>query len=214
MLRSPILFLVFIKCVIFLAACTSSYRDLRKAEGDLRCIQQFRPRITSAYYETQVEAAGRQFSGILIMKKMVDSSLRIVFSSKPGIKFFDFEFLPDSGFRVLYIMNELNKKAVIKTLRKDFEVLLFMYTSPDRGWLLTNGSRNYYTFPRENGFNYYITDTNCSELLLMERGSKRKAVVDITMSNLSENMPDTIGIEHKNVNFIIGLKKIKPNAAE
>src|SRR5262249_38650884 len=156
--------LVFIKCVIFFSACSSAYKELRRTQGDVQCIQQFRPKFSTVYYDTEVEAVGKKFSGIIIMKNMPDSSLRIVFSTKPGIKFFDFEFLPDSGFRVLFIMKDLNKKAVIKTLRKDFEILLFRYTGPDKGYLLTNGSRNYYTFPRENGFNYYITDSSCHEL--------------------------------------------------
>ena len=180
----------------------------------MQCIQQFRPRFTRVFYETQVEAVGRKFSGIMIMKRMPDSSLRIVFSNKPGIKFFDFEFLPDSGFRVLYIMNELNKEAVIKTLRKDFEVLLFLYTSPDKGYLLKGAGRNYYAFPRENGFNYYITDSGCLELLLIQRASNRKPVVDINIKYSADFSPDTIGIRHRNVNFTIGLKKMQENVNE
>ena len=214
MLRFLIPFSVFTSCAIFLAACNSPYKELRKAEGNLECIQQFRPKFTTIFYEARAEAVGKEFSGILIMKKMPDSSLRIVFSTKPGIKFFDFEFLRDSGFRVLYIMKELDKEAVIKTLRKDFEVLLFLYTKPENGYLLTNGSSNFYTFPRENGFNYYITDSACHELLMMQRASSRKAVADITMMYASDSSPDSIHIMHKNVNLSITLSKMKDNGHE
>jgi hypothetical protein len=159
-----------------------------------------------------VNAVGREFTGILIMKKMADTTIRLVFSTKPGIKIFDFEFLSDSGFRVLYIMKEFDKEAIIKTLRKDFELLLFLYTNGNNGYLMSNGKMNYYTFPRENGYNYYITDSTCRQLLLMQRASSRKAVVDISLIHLSHGMADSIMIRHRNVNFTIGLSKEKENA--
>ena len=211
MLRFPTLFLLFISCLSFFLSCSSPYRELYKTEGNIRCIQQFRPVFTTIYYNAQVEAVGREFSGILIMKKMADSSIRVVFSTKPGLKIFDFEFLADSGFRVLYIMKEFNKEAITKTLRKDFELLLFLYTNRGEGYLLTNGKRNYYTFPRENGFNYYITDSTCQEFLLMQRASARKAIVDISMKYLSHGAPDSVKIQHRNVNFTIDLNKMNEN---
>lgn len=212
MLRSPILFLIFISSFGFFPFCSSPYRELSKTSGNLRCIQQFRPAFKTVYYNAEVKTVGREFSGILIMKKMADSTTRIVFSSKPGVKIFDFEFLSDSGFRVLYILKEFEKEAIIKTLRKDFELLLFLHINDREGYLLTDGKRNYYTFPRENGFYYYITDPNCRELLLMQRASKSKAVVDITMKNFSGGSPDSIMIHHYNANFSIGLGKMNEDA--
>jgi hypothetical protein len=211
MLRSPILFLIFISWMSFLPSCSSPYRELYKTGGNIRCIQQFRPVFTTIYYNAEVKAVGREFNGILIMKRMADSTIRMVFSTTPGIKIFDFEFLADSEFRVLYIMKEFNKEAIIKTLRKDFELLLFLYTYDGDGYILTNGTRNFYTFPRENGFYYYITDSNCRELLLMQRASSRKAIVDISMKYLSPGGPDSINIQHRNVNFTIGLRKMNVN---
>jgi hypothetical protein len=73
----------------------------------------------------------------------------------------------------------------------------------------------YYIFPQKKGYSYYITDSTGDKLIRMERASKRKTVVEATMENYSNGVPDTIGITHKTFNFTIGLKKIeRDNAAQ
>lgn len=211
-MRSRIRFLLFINGFLILAACSSPFRKLQKAEGNPDCIQKFKPSFQTVFFEAEVGILSHEFSGILIMKKMPDSSIRFVFSTKPGIKLFDFEFSKASGFRVFYIMDQLDKKAVIKTLRKDFELLLFMNTDPKKGYLLRDSAHFYYAFPQESGTNYYITDSSCSLLYAMERASDKKVIVEVKMNNYHQGMPDTIGIEHKNIHFTIGLKKMNDAA--
>lgn len=212
-MRSRIHFLLFISGCLILAACSSPYRKLQKADGSPGCIQKFKPAFQTAYFEAKVEILSHQLSGVLIMKKMPDSNIRLVFSTKPGIKLFDFEFASNSEFRVLYIMDQLDKKGIIKTLRKDFELILFFNTNPNRGYLLRDSLRFYYVFPQESGVNYYIADSSCSVLYAMQRASDRKIIAEAIMNNYQQGMPDTIGIEHKNFHFIIGLKKMN-NAAQ
>ncbi len=181
---------------------------MQKTTGDASCIQKFRPQFQSARYKISVDVVGRHLSGVLIIKKMPDSSTRIVFANEMGFKFFDFEFSIDSGFKVNYILKQMDKKAVIITLRKDFELILMHHTEPGHAYILKNDSSNYYAFPQEKGVNYYITGNNCNQLLGMQRASKRKAVVNAIMQNYRDGIPDTIGITHENFNFTIGLKRI------
>jgi hypothetical protein len=72
----------------------------------------------------------------------------------------------------------------------------------------TNGLL-YYIFPQKKGYNYYITDSTGNKLIRTERVSKTKTVVEATMQNYSNGIPDTISIKHKTFNFTIGLKKIE-----
>jgi len=140
---------------------------------------------------------------------MPDSSTRVVFTSEIGFKFFDFGFSRDSGFKVYYIIQQMDKQAVTTTLRKDFE-LIMMYHTPAKGsFILKDVEKYYYGFPQEKGYNFYITDSSCSQLIGMQRSSKRKAVVEAIMLGADKNIPDTIGITHKNFNFTIGLKRIE-----
>ena len=102
----------------------------------------------------------------------------------------------------------MNKKAVIKTLRKDFQLVLMNNLNAADAYILRNGSYKYYTFPDGKDHYYYITDSTCHNLLRMERGNSKKPVMTATAQNFNQGMPDTIGITHTNFNFDIGLKRI------
>jgi hypothetical protein len=202
-------YLVFNSFCFLLIACLSPYKKLQKTTGDVTCVQKFKPLFISTLYKTQVSVTGKQISGILLFKTMPDSSLRIVFSNEMGFKFFDFEFSANNGFKVFYIMDQLDKKAVIKTLRKDFELVLLLHSEPAKAFILKDSQYNYFAFPQEKGVNYYITDPACNQLLRIEKASKKKPVVIALMQDYRNGIPDTIGISHKNFKFTIGLKRFE-----
>jgi len=203
-------YLPFISFLISLLACSSPYTKMQKISRDAGCVQKFRPAFDGTLYNTKVDVVGKHLSGLLLIKTMPDSSTRIVFTSEIGFKFFDFGFSHDSGFKIYYILKQMDKKAVIKTLRKDFE-LIMMYNIPMQDAYVLKNKENYYyyAFPQEKGINYYIIDSACSQLLSMERSSKRKVVVEAVMQQYHNGLPDTIGITHKNFNFTIGLKRLE-----
>ena len=102
----------------------------------------------------------------------------------------------------------MNKKPVIKTLRKDFELLLM--SNLDSSKLVTRSADGliYYSFPQSSGYNHYITNTRGDTLIRMERASKRKPVTQAIMRNYQKGVPDTIGVSHTKFKFTIGLKRI------
>ena len=203
--------LPLISCMLVLTACSSSYKHLQRSQEDVSCIQKFKTDFTNALYYTEVNVIGKHLSGLLLIKLMPDSSTRMVFSNEAGFKFFDFEFAKDGNFKVFYIIDQMNKKAVIKTLRKDFEIIMMQPANMQHGYMSRNidSGYNYYAFPQEKGFNYYITDSTCNKLIRLERASSKKAVVKIQMTDYSNGRPDTIGITHTNFNFNIGLRQLK-----
>lgn len=180
---------------------------MQRANSDIQCIQSFKPIFTTALYNTQVNVVGKHLSGILIIKTMPDSSVRMVFSNEAGFKFFDFGFGKDE-FQVYYIVSQMNKKAVIKTLRKDFE-LVFMQHLDAPSYSLQQDNEFYQVFADGKDHYYYVTDSTCSRLVRMERGSRRKKVMEAMMETAKDGMPDTIGIRHNNFSFDIGLKRLE-----
>ncbi|SFP92073.1 hypothetical protein [Parafilimonas terrae] len=202
---------LLISLLFVFSACSSSYKHLQTTAGDVHCLDKFKPDFSNVLYYTQVNVIGKHLSGLLLIKAMPDSSTRIVFSSEAGFKFFDFGFAPNGNFKVYYIIDEMDKKAVITTLRKDFEMVMMQPYSLQNGYVRKDidSAYNYYTFPQEKGFNYYITDAGCNELIRLERASKRKAVVKIQMLDYKNGTPDSIGITHTNFNFNIGLKRLE-----
>src|SRR5579871_1111397 len=120
-------YLLFISCIVVLTGCTSLYSNLQKTKADVACLEKFKPEFTSSLYSASIDVVGKHLSGLLIFKKMPDSSMRIVFSGETGFTFFDFEFSADGNFVVHSIIKQMNKKPVIKTLRKDFELILMQH---------------------------------------------------------------------------------------
>ncbi len=202
-------YLLFSSGLFLLVACSSVYRKMEKTQASPACILQFRPVFTKALYNTKVDVAGKHLSGLLLMKTMPDSSTRLVFSNEMGFKYFDFEFSPAGAFKVYYILPQMNKKPVLITLRKDFEIVLMQHLDLAACTVRKKDGLFYYGFPQEKGNNYYITDSACTRVLRLERASERKAVVVVVMQHFTGGMPDTIGISHTTFNFTIGLKKLK-----
>jgi hypothetical protein len=206
-------YLLLSSCLIFLLGCSSVYRKMEKVQADPVCLLQFRPQFTKALYNTKVDVMGKHLSGLLIIKAMPDSSTRLVFSHEMGFKYFDFEFSASGVFKVYTILPQMDKKAVITTLRKDFELLLMQHLDAEKAFVRKKDGLIYYGFPQTKGNNYYITDSACHQLVRLERASRRKAVVQAIMENYADGMPDTIGITHHiphlNADFTIGLKKLK-----
>ena len=202
-------YLLLSSFLFFFIGCSSVYKNLQKTAGDPACLLQFRPQFTKVLYNTQVDVVGKHLSGILLIKKMPDSSTRMLFSNEIGFKFFDFEFSAEGNFKVYYILKQMDKKAVLKTLRKDFELILMQHLDMNNVHILKDSESRYYAFPQSKGSYYYITDSSCHQLQRIEKSSKRKPVVRAIMQNYNEGVPDTIGITHTTFNFTIGLKRLK-----
>jgi hypothetical protein len=206
-------YLLLSSCLFFLLACSSVYRKMEKAQAEPLCLLKFKPQFTKALYNTKVDVMGKHLSGLLLLKAMPDSSTRLVFSNEMGFKYFDFEFSAAGVFKVYYILPQMDKKAVLTTLRKDFELLLMQHLDAAKEFTLKKDGLFYYGFPQTKGNNYYITDNACLYLVRLERASRKKAVVVAIMENYTDGMPDTIGITHHiphiNSDFTIGLKKLK-----
>jgi hypothetical protein len=182
---------------------------MQKTDIEKTCLLKFKPAFTSILYSAKIDVTGKHLSGLLLIKKMPDSSSRIVFSNEMGFTFFDFEFTSAGNFNIHSITRQMDKKAVIKTLRKDFELVLMVNLDSNSSYSFKDNSVLYTAFPQTKGTYYYCTDTGCTQLIKMQRASSHKVVVEAIMQNYTNEMPDTIGISHKNFNFDIGLKKLE-----
>jgi hypothetical protein len=173
------------------------------------CIQQFKPDFNKVIYKTAADAGDIHVSGLLLIKSMPDSSTRIVLTNEMGFTYFDFGFLTGNRFVIYQITPKMNRKYLLKTLRKDFELILFRNLDSNNYYIKKDSSLIYHGFLQSGGINYYITDSRCLHLVKMERASKKKAVTEARFSeNIYGNTPDSILIRHLNYNFTISLNKI------
>jgi hypothetical protein len=209
MLLSRILYLLSGSCLFISPGCSPIHKQMQVTTADVGELKKFRPAFAVALYNTKVDVIGNHLSGLLLIKKMPDSSTRMVFSNEMGFTFFDFEFAADGGFKVYSIIKQMNKRSVIKTLQHDLELVLMNRLDNSTASVRTHEGLTYFIFPQTRGFNYYITNSAVDELVRMERASRKKTIVEAVMKNYINGIPDTIGISHKTFNFTIGLKRIE-----
>ncbi|WP_158563297.1 hypothetical protein [Chitinophaga silvatica] len=193
--------------LVSLSSCSNVYKKLQTTSTDVKCIEQFSPHFTSTLYSTQVDILKHHLSGLLFFKQMPDSSTRVVFSNEMGFKFFDFEFSKDGKFTKHYLLDKMDKPAVVKTLEQDFALVLL---KPDlqQAHTATDNHYNYVVVPTAKGNNYYITDTACTSLIRIEKSSKRRPAVTVWMTEYNNGTPDSIRIRHEHFKFNISLHKV------
>jgi hypothetical protein len=193
---------------LLMGACRSVYKGLQPVAADVNCIRQFSPQFNSTLYSTQVDILKHHLSGLLFFKQMPDSSIRVVFANEMGFKFFDFEFDKQGNFTKHYLLAKMDKKAVVKTLRQDFALVL-LHPDLSAAHAATDNRYRYIVVPTEKGNNYYITDTACTQLVRIEKSSRRKPAVTVWMQHYNNGVPDTINIRHEHFKFNISLQKVE-----
>lgn len=160
---------------------------------------------------------GKRFnlSGLLFFKRMEDGSVRVVFQNQMGVSFFDFGWDTANVFTVYQVMDQMNKPALIKTLKKDFELLLYKNLKLPAKGLYNNGSgRDYLKYELEKGFVYYIFEQD-NIVQIENADDKRKVVVmELQQAKGTNTLAEKLHIKHLRANFSIDLTKIQdePNS--
>ncbi|MBS1771991.1 MAG: hypothetical protein JST82_03965 [Bacteroidetes bacterium] len=206
--------------LLIFSACTSPYKHLVKQDKSSFSALEYKPQFNKSLYRCTVN--GRiifkkfHLSGVLIFKSLENGTVRAVFQNEMGFTFFDFEWDVHDSFNVKQVIEQLNKPALIKTLKKDFNLLLMkgLNKETESFYKSSRGYDNYSCFTLDNGVAYYIS----SEIGLkkIENAGKRKKVLTIDINGKTSNkaMPDSVFINHHKAHFTIELHKIENHADE
>jgi len=199
---------------LFLSSCASYYKTLTKHEAANPCIEKIKPvQLITTWYTASIDVMGKHLSGLLLIKQMPDYSYRLVFTNEAGATFLDFKFLPDGSFEAVSVISQLDKKPVIETLKKDFELMLGLpFNQPLIAW--QHHAQQYAGIERGNEIVYFIINTDCSSHGNLEIGSKRKRMVSVGMTGTDRRQPDTILINHFTFNMTIQLTKLNTHVDE
>jgi len=173
------------------------------------CINTLKPSFESVLFNTQVDVMKHHLSGLLLMKKMQNDTIRIVFTNEMGIKYFDFEMADNDHFKVISCMKKLNKKIVINQLKKNFSLLLMNKSDLNAYQLNKTDTAKYYKLEGKKEQVYYITNIACSEILKIETADNEKKKIIITLNGRKNGMADEIFINYQTFKFDIHLKQIE-----
>ena len=156
-------------------------------------------------YKAKIDIYGKYFGGILIIKKVAEDTHRVVFTTEFGSKIFDFLYEGDT-FVKNFVLEDLDKKIIVNTLRKDFK-LLINETAVVLEQYASEGNRIYKT-KSGNRFNFYFFNTEETVLEKIIQTSKIKEKVEIEFTSENE-LAQQITIEHSNIKLKIDLDYFK-----
>lgn len=205
--------------LLFTASCATPYKGLQQYPAK-ESVYRFQPEFDKVLYRCIVD--GRfifkkfHLSGVLFFKQLENGTKRAIFQNEMGIAFFDMEWDKDGNFKVRQIMEQLDKEAVKKTLRKDLEMLLMMGMDKNSEIMLgqDRGKEQLYRLKRQEGYIYYTVDDN--RLVKIENTNNRKKIITVNVGGKTnqQSMPDSVLFDHHKANFTISLTKIERNVNE
>lgn len=159
-------------------------------------------------YKCQMDIYKNHVSGILILKKINETTHRVVLTSDFGNKLIDFEISGDD-FKLNYVLPDLDKKIVINFLKDDFQQLLrqkypvaeSFENEISRIYLSKIDAKAYYLFfNKQNGLLKQIIYT---------KNNKEK--IDFTFEAKKHIFADSINLQHKDFKINIKLFQITEN---
>jgi hypothetical protein len=190
-----------------LMACAAPIQQTHSAQV-VDCMGKLKPDFRSDWYNAQVDVSGRHISGLILFKSMADSSVRVVFTNEAGITYFDFGFHLQGDFIVHKIIRQLNRKPVVRTLKKDFEMVLMEYVGRGTATTILEGGERRIAFTDRKQVDYVVTDPDCSKLIRLEHGSAKKKKTSVFLFGRAGQAPDSISVRHHNFDMSIQLKRL------
>jgi hypothetical protein len=202
--------------VVLLGACGNPYKKLLQQPTTSSALR-FQPEYDKVLYRGIVDGKmiWKRFhlSGILMFKKMEDSSIRVVFQNEMGVSFFDFEWDKQQQFTVKQIIPQLDKKAVVALLQKDLQLLLMIGLQSQTESTFSKDEETYQRFTLDKGYVYYISTNN--QLTRIENAGKQKVTtISLGGKNGLKELPERVVFKHHKANFTIQLKRIDDHVEE
>lgn len=154
-------------------------------------------------YKAKIDAYGRSFGGIAVIKKIGDNHHRVAFTTEFGNKIFDFEFQGQT-FKINFILEDLNKKLIINVLKKDFQILLQEVNQVVGKFI--SPEMEFFQSPAGKHFNFFgvSTDTGLLEKIIHTTRRKEKILFALKISD--NHSAQSISIQHLGIPLNIDLK--------
>ena len=157
-------------------------------------------------YKANITIYGNELSGIFIAKRINSTTHRVVFTTEFGNKLLDFE-ISETDFKVNSIVEELDRKILINTLKTDFRLLLrrhYIIKSQ-----LENTENKVLVIEDGKLFNYLFVSKGNNRLSKIIHTSKRKEKINLIYTAENNIFATKIIIQHSNIKLRIELNHFK-----
>jgi len=156
-------------------------------------------------YKCQMDIYKNHISGILIIKKISDTTHRVVMTSDFGNKMIDFE-ISENDFKLNYVLADLDKKMVINFLKNDFQELL------KRNYLVNESFENddskiYLSrIDKKRYYLFFNKENNLLKQIIYTKNNKQK--IDFSFDAKKHIFADSLNLQHKDFKINIKLFQI------
>jgi hypothetical protein len=192
--------------VLVLSSCSTNnvVKDYRNMPLDKMALEvpYFSNPETDYVYKANITVYGNEFTGIFIAKKINETAHRVVFTTEFGNKLMDFE-ISETDFKVNFILEELDRKALINTLVTDFRLLLRSHYSISEQF--ENAENSVYLALDKNKMNYLFVSKSTHKLSKIVHASKRKEIINLFYTSEKDIFAEKIIIQHQNIKLKIEL---------
>ena len=199
--------IISILSLVFTSCAVKTVKDFDKMEVTSQVYKTpyFSDKNEDYVYKASISVYGNDFGGIFIVKKTNENTHRAVFTTEFGNTLFDFE-ISGNDFKVNHIIEELDRKILINTLKRDFMLLLKEDFKVAEQY--ENENFKVYKSPDSKRFNYIFINKSDSKFSKLVHATKSKEKINIEYLSENNTLADKIVIQHKNIQLRIELNKI------
>lgn len=147
-------------------------------------------------------------SGILIIKKISETTHRVVLTSDFGNKLIDFE-ISEDDFKLNYVLPDLDKKIVINFLRNDFQQLLKQKYPVTESFENENSKIYLSKMDKKGYYLFFNKENNLLKQIVYTKNNKEK--IDFTFDAKKNTFADSLNLQHKDFKINIKLFQITEN---
>lgn len=193
--------------ILLLGSCkTYKLTDIQPVSGTEKTVENLYFSSAEDYvYKCQMDIYNNHVSGILIVKKINDTTHRVVLTSDFGNKLIDFE-ISEHNFKLNYVLPDLDKKIVINFLKNDFQHLLRKeYPVHTR---FENKESNIYLskLDKKTYYLFFNKKNGLLDQIIYTKNNKEK--IDFTFAAKKHIFADSLNLQHKDFKINIKLYQI------
>ncbi|PIF44150.1 hypothetical protein CLU96_1080 [Chryseobacterium sp. 52] len=162
-------------------------------------------------YKCQMDIYKNHVSGILIIKKLNETTHRVVMTSDFGNKLIDFE-ISENDFKLNYVLPDLDKKIVINFLKNDFRQLLKRQYPVSESFENDHAKIYLSKADRKAYYLFFNKENGLLKKVIYTKNNKEK--IDFTFEAKKHIFADSLNLLHKDFKINIKLFQITETETE
>lgn len=203
LLQSFLYNLIFL---LFLSCKTYKLTDVKPVSNSEKTVENLYFSSNEDYvYKCQMDIYKNHVSGILIIKKIKETTHRVVLTSDFGNKLIDFE-VSENDFKLNYVLPDLDKKIVINFLKSDFQELLRQKYPVNESFENENSKIYLSKIEKKNYYLFFNKENNLLKQIIYTKNNKEK--IDFSFDAKKHIFADSLNLQHKDFKINIKLFQI------